>query len=128
MWEKYKGVLNAKEVMYKLITVIVVILMALLVFQVMTNDKDGRRQIVDEDGGTEASLSTILSDIKGVGDVDVMITYGDENAVTGVIVTASGASSPVVKSEVTSAVSAIFNIPVSNVMVFEKKNGGTSNE
>lgn len=128
MWEKYKGVLNAKEVMYKLITVIVVILMALLVFQVMTNDKDGRRQIVDEDGGTEASLSTILSDIKGVGDVDVMITYGDEKAVTGVIVTASGASSPVVKSEVTNAVSAIFNIPVSNVMVFEKKNGGTSNE
>lgn len=128
MWEKYKGVLNAKEVMYKLITVIVVILMALLVFQVMTNDKDGRRQIVDEDGGTEASLSTILSDIKGVGYVDVMITYGDEDAVTGVIVTASGASSPVVKSEVTNAVSAIFNIPVSNVMVFEKKNGGTSNE
>ena len=86
MWEKYKGVLNAKEVMYKLITVIVVILMALLVFQVMTNDKDGRRQIVDEDGGTEASLSTILSDIKGVGDVDVMITYGMKKLVTGVIV------------------------------------------
>ncbi|MBN7772528.1 hypothetical protein [Clostridium aminobutyricum] len=128
MWEKYKGVLNAKEMIYKLITVIVVISLALLVFEVMTNDKDGRQQIVDEDGGTEASLSMILSDIKGVGDVDVMITYGDKDAVTGVIVTAKGAGSPVVKRELTNAVSAIFNIPVSNVMVFEKENGGTSNE
>jgi hypothetical protein len=124
MWEKYKGMLNAKEMIYKLITVMVVISLALLVFEVMTNDKDGRQQIVDEDGGTEASLTMILSDIKGVGEVDVMITYGDEDTVTGVIVTAKGAGSSIVKNNLTNAVAAVFNIPVSNVMVFEKENGG----
>lgn len=99
-----------------------------LAVDAFTQGRDGRRQIVDEDGASETALVNILSDIKGAGDVDVMVKYGDDNSVTGVIVTASGAGSVVVRNNLTNAVSAVFNIPTSNVMVFEKENGGESNE
>jgi stage III sporulation protein AG len=48
----------------------------------------------------------------------------DERDVKGVIVTASGASSPVVKNNIMNAVAAVFDIPIQNVMVFEKNEVG----
>lgn len=127
MWEKFKNDKNTKDLMIKLITVLIIASIALLSFDVMTQSNDGRKQIVDENGGTETALCTILQDIKGVGAVDVMIQYEEgEQKVMGVIVTAEGAGNAVVKNNVTNAVSAVFNIPVSNVMVYEKENGGFS--
>lgn len=149
MWDKLKNDKFAKELLTKLITVLVVASIALLLFDVFTQNKDGRRQIVDEDGGTEyleseaeqatkreeTRLKEILSDIKGVGEVDVMITYKGKEAsstvftgetesanssVEGVIVTAKGVENIVIKNKITSAVAAVFDIPASNVTVFEK--------
>ncbi len=107
----------------------VVIAVGFLAVDAFTQGRDGRRQIVDDDGASETALIEILSDIKGAGDVDVMVKYDDGGGVTGVIVTASGAGSVVVRNNLCpNAVSAVFNIPVSNVMVFEKENGGESDE
>ena len=39
----------------------------------------------------------------------------------GVIITAEGAESAVVRDEITAAVSALFGIPVNHVKVFEKE-------
>ena len=95
-----------------------------------TQSKDGRKQILDEDGGTEEALCAILTDMKGVGEVDVMLQYGEDDQISGVIVTAEGAGDPVVQNNLVNAVRAVFNIPVSSVMVFEKddnanqENGG----
>ncbi|WP_027398576.1 hypothetical protein [Anaerovorax odorimutans] len=149
MWDKLKNDKFIKMLLSKLITVLVVASIALLLFDVLTKSNDGRRQIVDEDGGSEyieseedlansrqeARLKDILSDIKGVGDVDVMITYkknektasvfNEENnnrtsEVEGVIVTARGAENIIIKNSISNAVTAVFNIPSSNVVVFEK--------
>lgn len=148
MWDKLKTDKYAKSLLTKLITILIVASIALLLFDVLTQSKDGRRQIVDDNGGTEylesaADASTkeenklkdILSDIKGVGEVDVMITYkenepssnlfnGDskekQSKVGGVIVTASGAGDIIIRNNITNAVTAVFNIPASNVSVFEK--------
>ena len=68
------------------------------------------------------SFGSILTDIKGVGAVDVMLQYGEKDQITGVIVTAEGADDPVVGNNLVNAVRAVFNIPVSSVMVFEKDN------
>jgi hypothetical protein len=151
--EKLKDDKFAKSLLYKFISVLVIAIVTLLLLNVLAQDKDGRSQIVDEDGGTEytssqisslvsreeARLAEILSTIKGVGEVDVMITYkdtqavksvfaneksSDERDVKGVIVTASGASSPVVKNNIMNAVAAVFDIPIQNVMVFEKNEEG----
>lgn len=151
MWEKLKNDKYVKELLIKLIAVLLVAAMALLIFDVFTNSKDGRRQIVDMDGGSEYTsaeaetlatdeerrLEQILSEIKGVGAARVMITYQEEEPaaslysgekrkspkVEGVIVTAEGAKDIIVKSSIINAVSALFDIPAANVMVFEKDNG-----
>jgi hypothetical protein len=126
MWKKLTNNKKATDLIIKAITIMIIAAIALLSLDVMTSSRDGRRQIIDENGGTEAALTAILQDIKDVGEVDVMITYENGNKITGVIVTAEGAGSVVVRNNITNAVSGVFNLPVKNVMVFEKENGGAN--
>ena len=128
MQEKFKISPELKDMLMRALVCAVVIAVGFLAVDAFTQGRDGRRQIVDDDGASETALIEILSDIKGAGDVDVMVKYDDGGGVTGVIVTASGAGSVVVRNNLTNAVSAVFNIPVSNLMVFEKENGGESDE
>ena len=111
---------EVKDKYIKIISALIIIIVVLLSFDVFTSSKDGRRQIVDDDGGVESELCMILSDIDGVGDVDVMLQYDRDESVTGAIVTARGADDPVVKNNVINAVMALFDISASNVEVFEK--------
>jgi hypothetical protein len=147
MWDKLKNDKYVKDLLIKLLTVLFIAAMALLLFDVLTQSKDGRRQIVDMDGATEyteeTSLATmeelrlerILSQMSGVGETDVMITWMDEEEsdalfakersnvnrkVKGVIVASEGAGDVIVKSNIINAVATVFDIPVSNVVVFEK--------
>ena len=113
-----------RELLIRILTILVISGIALLTFDVMNENNDGRRQIIDEDGGEETALCAILSDIKGAGLVDVMIKYNDNREVTGVIVTSSGAENIAVRNNLTNAVAALYDISVSNVMVFEKESGG----
>lgn len=121
MLEKFKKDPDIKEKALKLIALLIIAAVILLSLDVFTQGRDGRRQILDDDGGTEAELCSILADIEGVGDVDVMLQYGEDDNVTGVIVTARGAKDPVVKNDLINAVMAIFNISATSVEVFEKK-------
>lgn len=152
MWDKLKNDKYVKDLLVKLLTILFVAVIALLLFDVLTQSKDGRRQIVDMDGGTEYTeetlatmeerrLEEILSQMKGVGDTNVMITYQNEeepdpvfssNAnsnksrkVEGVIVAAEGAGDIIAKNNIINAVATVYNIPVSNVVVYEKSDSGT---
>lgn len=120
MFEKLKTDPKAKDLIIKIIAILIILSVALLSFDVFTQNKDGRKQIIDDDGGTEAALCSILTDIKGVGEVDVMLQYDEDRQISGAIVTAEGAGDPVVRNNLVNAVRAIFNIPVSSVVVFEK--------
>ena len=150
MKQKLKDDKFVKDLLFKFISVLVITSIALLLLNVLSQNKDGRMQIVDEDGGTEyldeakvtreeSRLAEILSSIKGVGEVEVMITYkhtdvvqsvftkneeSEEIKVRGVIVTAKGAGNPVIKNNIFNAVSSVFDIPIQNVMVFEMKKEG----
>lgn len=90
-----------------------------------------------EDSGTlEKKLAQILSQIVGVGDVNVMITFEsgpivetatglgqEENAypkVQGVLVVAEGAGDLGVKAKVLDAVRIALNLPADQVQVFER--------
>ncbi len=107
-----------KEGVMKIVVALIIASIVLLSLSILTDDNDSRKQISDDDGATE--LCSILSEIKGVGDVNVMLQYNDKNNVTGVIVTAQGADNPVVKTNIVKGVAALYDIPVSSVMVFEK--------
>lgn len=117
-----------KDKCIKTLAVVIIAIVVLLSFDVFSQSKDGRRQIVDKDGGVEADLCMILSDIEGVGDVDVMLQYDEDERITGAIVTAVGADDPVVKNNVVNAVMALFDISASNVEVFKKSSEIISEE
>ncbi len=146
MKEKLNNDKFAKDLLFKFITVLIIASAALLLLNVLSQNKDGRMQIIDEDGGTEysqmtaitleeARLAKILSDIKGVGSVGVMLSYTEPEEIQsvfsnigeakmkkikGVIVTAQGAENPVIKNNIKNAVSAVYDIPLKNVIIFEK--------
>lgn len=148
MKEKLKDDKFVKDLLMKFLFVLIIGAVALVLLNVLSVNKDGRRQIISEGGADAAEsvetavtqeelrLKEILSTIKGVGQVNVMVTYrkeetatvfsstsdpsGEPGQVMGVIVTAEGAGSPVVKSSIISAVSAVFDISQANVVVFEK--------
>ncbi len=124
MFDKFFKEGKSKDIIIKLITVAVIAAVLLVAFDVLTQDRDSRRQIIDDNGGSEMTLSEILTDIDGVGEVDVMIRQGEDNGISGVIITAEGAGDPVIRDNITRAVAAVYNIPASNVVVFEKRNGG----
>ncbi|MBQ4649961.1 MAG: hypothetical protein IJB73_04595 [Firmicutes bacterium] len=110
-----------KEGMTRLIVFILIGSVLILTLNVLFTSKDNRRQIIDQDGGSEERLCSVLSSISGVGDVDVMIEYDNNSRVSGVIVTAEGGSDPVIASNLTRAVTTLYGIPVSGVIVFEKE-------
>ena len=124
MFDKFFKEGKSKDIIITLITVAVIAAVLLVAFDVLTQDRDSRRQIIDDNGGSEMTLSEILTDIDGVGEVDVMIRQGEDNGISGVIITAEGAGDPVIRDNITRAVAAVYNIPASNVVVFEKRNGG----
>ena len=117
-----------KDKSIKVLAVAIIAVVILLSFDVFTQSNDGRRQIVDKDGGVEADLCMILSDIEGVGEVDVMLQYDEEDRITGAIVTAGGADDPVVKNNVVNAVMALFDISATNVEVFKKSTNNISED
>lgn len=123
MFDKFFKEGKSKDIIIKLITIAVIAAVLLVAFDVLTQDRDSRRQIIDEDGGSEMTLSEILTDIDGVGAVDVMIRQGEDNAISGVIITAEGAGDPVIRDNITRAVAAVYNIPASNVVVLKKEMG-----
>ena len=152
MWDKLKNDKYVKDLLIKLLTILFVAAIALLLFDVLTQSKDGRRQIVDMDGGTEYTeetalateqeirLEKILSQMKGVGDTNVMITYQNveepdtvfssesnkkSRKVEGVIVASEGAGDIIIRSNIIDAVATVFDIPASNVVVFEKIDSDT---
>lgn len=117
MFEKFTG----KENFIKIITIMLIISIVILSLSIFSESNDGRKQIIDLDGGTETKLCSILSSIEGVGEVDVMLQTDKYDSVTGVIVIAEGGSNPVIANKLTQGVSTLYNIPVSNVIVFEKE-------
>ncbi len=123
MLEKLKKDPKVKDLTIKIISVLIIVCVVLLSFDVFTQDTDKRKQIIDETVSTETALCNILTDIKGVGEVDVMLQYNEDDQISGVIVTAEGAEDPIIKNNLVNAVRAVFNISVSTVMVFEKDNG-----
>ena len=111
---------TGKDAWIKLIGVLLALSAAIMVLSIFTSDNDGRRQIVDGDGGREEQLCSVLSSIEGAGQVEVMLEYDSRSKVTGVIILAEGSSNSVVRNNLTNGVATLYSIPVSSVIVFEK--------
>lgn len=107
----------------RLITVILVASIGILSLSILSDNKDGRKQIIDRDGSSEEQLCMLLSNVKGAGNVEVMVEYKDDDSVSGVMVIADGGDDPIVANNLTKGVATLYNIPVSSVIVFKKEQG-----
>ena len=110
-----------KENFTRLVKALLIAAIAILALNLLLSDTDGRKQVLDGNGGTEEKLCSVLSSIEGAGNVEVMVEYDSRDQVKGVIVLADGAGSPVVEKKLTDGVATLYDIPVSSVIVFEKK-------
>lgn len=120
MLEKWKNDPEKRDKLMKAAAVLIILAVYSCPLSCSRRIATAGKQIIDSDGGTETELCSILSDIDGVGAVDVMLQYGEKDQVAGVIVTAEGAGNPVVKNDLIKAVMALFDISSANVEVFEK--------
>ena len=70
---------------------------------------------------TEQRLEKILSQMQGIGQVHVMITYQEESNVEGVVVVAEGAENSVIVQKITEVVRALFDVDSHKIKVIESK-------
>lgn len=127
---------SVKDVLNFIITLVIILAAALLIGNTFfAKEESGSPVIFDRDSQEingenlyleeEQRMSDILSEVKGVGDVKVMLTYcEDENrndAVKGIIVVAQGAGDTVTKNKIITAAQSVFDIPVSRITVLESE-------
>lgn len=119
MFDKIKD----KDYIMRLVAILLITSIGILSLTILSSNNDGRKQIIDRDGGEESKLCAALSNIKGVGEVEVMVEYDKDSNISGVIVIAEGGSNPIIANDLTRGVSTLYNIPTSSVIVFEKEQG-----
>lgn len=73
------------------------------------------------DNDIEKKLKNTLEMAEGVGDVDVMLTFGEKNTVEGAIIVADGAENTSVKKVIHDSAVAVLGLPDYKVQVLIKK-------
>lgn len=119
IWNKLLG--NKKN--QWLILLLVGIL--LVVIAIPTKSGSEEKGVVDSKdwstSETEQRLENILSQMQGIGEVHVMITYRQENEVEGVVVVAEGGEQGVIVQKITEVVRALFDVDSHKIKVIDSK-------
>lgn len=119
IWNKLLG--NKKN--QWLILLLVGIL--LVVIAIPTKSGTEEKGVVDSKewstSETEQRLENILSQMQGIGEVHVMITYRQENEVEGVVVVAEGGEQGVTVQKITEVVRALFDVDSHKIKVIDSK-------
>ena len=68
----------------------------------------------------EKRLAAMLQNIPGVGKVDVMITFRDDEQVEGILVLSEGAGDAVIVRNITDIVQALFDVEMHKIKVIER--------
>ena len=70
---------------------------------------------------TEERLANILGQMKGIGEVHVMITYQEEAKVEGVVVVAESGENATIVHKITEVVQALFAVDAHKIKVIDSK-------
>ncbi len=68
----------------------------------------------------ERRLESMLGKMQGVGDVNVMITFREDEQVEGILVLAEGGGNAVVVRNITEVVQALFDVDSHKIKVIER--------
>lgn len=108
-WEKWK--LNKQQLL-----ILLCIGMLLLVIAVPTKDSAAAMSYGND---LESRLERILSQIEGIGKVQVMITMNEEEQVQGIAVSAQGGDRSTIAKEIVEVVRALFDIETHKIKVIK---------
>ena len=107
----------------ELILLAAAICIAILVYLGVSN-KDGTEIPVytpqSQSQSEEARLEALLESITGVGDCTVMVTYGEDGGVEGVVVSAEGAGDMNVKLKIIDVICTLMNVDGGKIKVYKK--------
>ena len=122
IWNKLLG--NKKNQWLILLLVGILLVVIAIPTKSDTEKDTGFRMTEDEDANAtemEKRLESILSQMQGIGEVHVMITYRQENQVEGVVVVAEGGEQGVIVQKITEVVRALFDVDSHKIKVIDSK-------
>ena len=90
--------------------------------QVVEYEESGTQEFAYE-AELEAKVRAILTNVEGVGEVDVMVMV-NETELTGIIVSADGGGSDAMKVEISEAMEALFGLPSHKIKVLKRVKKG----
>ncbi len=99
----------------------------------MVNKKEEKVESYEEE--LEARVQNILQGVEGVGEVEVMVSLSSDKVVSmfeeepiqevlGIIISADGGGSSVVKAEISQAMEALFGLPSHKIKVLKRVKEG----
>ncbi len=125
--------LKEKGNKYLLFALLGLLAIVILIPTESPNKSVSNQEIVIEDQELETRLKRVLSQMEGVGEVEVMITtktegdsvFGEERGeeVSGVVVVAEGAGNPSVDTQIKEVVKALFSIDVHKISIVKMRSG-----
>ncbi|MBE7088185.1 MAG: hypothetical protein E7370_01480 [Clostridiales bacterium] len=105
----------------KTIIIVVIILFALILALYYINTKSSSSQTAGDftqKTQTEIKLASILSNIKGVGQSDVMINEGEDGEICGVVIVCTGADNIMVRNDILNAVSTALKVEKNLIAIY----------
>lgn len=113
---------------FEIIVAFVIALVGILIYFIASDiNTSGTNTKYEYSGGNELSMQVakVLSNIDGVGNCDVLITYDDDNEICGVVVVADGGDNINVKVRIVDAVCTLVEVDGNKIKIYKmNKNGG----
>lgn len=106
----------------EIIVAFVIALVAIFIYFITTNvGASDTVTVHTSSGGNELSrqVASVLCNVEGVGDCNVLITYDDEKVVGGVVVVAEGGDDIGVKVKIIDAVCALVDVKAEKIKIYK---------
>ena len=70
---------------------------------------------------TEEKFIKVIKNVHGVGNVEIMVNYGENGKVEGAVIVAEGAGNNTIKKQITDAAATAFGVSSYKIQVFSYK-------
>ena len=109
IWKELSQKLNKKQLLFILLIGILLMVIAL--------PTDVPEKEHENNTDMETRLEKVLREVKGAGEVKVMITYREDNSIEGMVIVSDGGDNAVVVQNMTEIVQALFDVKTHKIKV-----------
>ena len=109
IWKELSQKLNKKQLLFILLIGILLMVIAL--------PTDVPEKEHENNTDMETRLEKVLREVKGAGEVKVMITYREDDSIEGMVIVSDGGDNAVVVQNMTEIVQALFDVKTHKIKV-----------